>query len=97
MHKTCLQINHLGYADDLVLFNSRNNISINLVMKWLRNYQGASSQNINNDKKKNFLVMTRMTDLPIEKLKDEQGIDNLHFFFTYLGCPICLEKKGFAT
>ncbi|XP_060202921.1 uncharacterized protein LOC132631356 [Lycium barbarum] len=42
MHKKGPQINHLSYADDLVLFTSANKFTIKLMMNLLRLYQKAS-------------------------------------------------------
>lgn len=50
MSKKGPQINHLSYADDLILFTSGDKPSVKMVMKELNSYQLASRQLINRDK-----------------------------------------------
>ncbi|KAM3360472.1 hypothetical protein P3S68_020184 [Capsicum galapagoense] len=43
-------INHLAYADDIVIFNGGNNKTIKLIKYQIRRYGKASGQKVNNNK-----------------------------------------------
>ena len=42
-------INHLAYADDIVIFRGGNNNMIKLIKHQIRRYEKASGQKVNND------------------------------------------------
>lgn len=96
IHKIGPQINHLGYANDLVFFSSRNKRSINLIMKQFRNHQRASGQEINNDKSF-FLTHDKTKRLTNRRIKRWTGYKQAIFPFTCLGCHIYEEKNDSAT
>ncbi|WMV12183.1 hypothetical protein MTR67_005568 [Solanum verrucosum] len=92
MHKKGPQINHLSYADDLVLFNSGDKYSIKLIMKLLNKYQLASGQEVNRDKSF-FLTHHKTDNLLNRRIKRWTGFTQSSFPFNYLGCPIYTGAK----
>nr|XP_016459576.1 PREDICTED: uncharacterized protein LOC107783119 [Nicotiana tabacum] len=46
----CPHINHLAYADDIVIFSGGNSNSVNLIMNILHSYEKSSGQKVNKDK-----------------------------------------------
>lgn len=51
------QINHLAYADDIVIFSSSTTRSVRLIMKQISKYENASGQLVNGDKSSFGLVL----------------------------------------
>ncbi|XP_060170402.1 uncharacterized protein LOC132601318 [Lycium barbarum] len=86
------KINHLSYADDLVLFSSVNRRSIKLIMKILKDYQHVSGQEINQDK--SFFITHKSTNYRSNRrINRWTGFKQSEFPFTYLGCPIYTGRK----
>lgn len=50
MNRRGPQINHLAYADDIVIFTDGNSRSVKLIKKKITNYEKASGQTVNNQK-----------------------------------------------
>lgn len=93
MHKRGPQINHLSYADDLVLFSSADKYSNKLIMKLLKKYQNASGQEINKDKRF-FLTHSKTSRVHNRRIKTWTCYSQSSFPFNYLGCSIyCGWKK----
>ncbi|KAL3377123.1 hypothetical protein AABB24_003501 [Solanum stoloniferum] len=92
MHKRGPQINHLSYADDLVLLTSGDKYSIKLIMKLLYKYQLASGQEVNRDKSF-FLTHHKTDNLFNRRIKRWTGFTQSSFPFNYLGCPIYTGAK----
>ncbi|XP_075104574.1 uncharacterized protein LOC142178606 [Nicotiana tabacum] len=90
------KINHLSYADDLILFSSGDKKSVKLLMETLEDYQDASGQEINNEKR--FFLkynhgVGRNNKRTIRRLQKWTGFKHMQFPFTYLGCPIYIGRK----
>lgn len=63
------QINHLSFADDVIIFSSVTSSSLQLIMKVLSTYQRVSGQLINN-KKSHFTIPTNTPqDISLISLK----------------------------
>ncbi|XP_059315569.1 uncharacterized protein LOC132066235 [Lycium ferocissimum] len=92
MSKNGPQINHLCYADDLILFSSGERKSVKLLMKVLRDYEEASGQEINKDKT-NFYTYGIQSRRNIRRLHRWTGYKHAKLPFTYLGCPIYTGRK----
>ncbi|XP_070040203.1 uncharacterized protein LOC142177364 [Nicotiana tabacum] len=81
-------INHLAYADDIVIFCGENKQSINLIKKHIKRYEKASGQKVNNDKSPNTSASR------INRIRQVSGFIDKKFPFTYLGCPIYHGRKN---
>ncbi|XP_015159074.1 uncharacterized protein [Solanum tuberosum] len=85
-------INHFPYADDTILFSSRERKSISKMMGVLREYEKISGQMINLNK--SFFYLHDNTPLIVGiRLRRITGIRQGSFPFTYLGCPVYYERK----
>ncbi|KAK4716368.1 hypothetical protein R3W88_014706 [Solanum pinnatisectum] len=81
------QINHLGFADDIIIFTSGRRQSLKLIMHALDTYERISGQLINKTKRHFFLHSNafRTTCDRIRKYTSFQQKDTL---ISYLGCPL---------
>lgn len=85
-------INHLAYADDIVIFTSSNNKSVKLIMKQISNYEASSGQNVNTDKSF-FLTDPKTGAHRINRMRECTGFLEKTFPFNYLGCPLYIGRK----
>ncbi|XP_059289247.1 uncharacterized protein LOC132042736 [Lycium ferocissimum] len=86
------RINHLAYADDIILFTSWDNYSLKTIMRQLRKYEEVSGQKINKAKSM-FLTASHAASGTISRVKRITGFQEGNFPFTYLGCPIYTGRK----
>ncbi|XP_055800831.1 uncharacterized protein LOC129870195 [Solanum dulcamara] len=96
MPKWSPKINHLAYADDMIIFTSADVVSLQKIMGILRNYEQTSGQKINMDKSAVYMHNRVSGDISIT-VEIVTGINRREFPFIYLGCPIyhCRRKKEF--
>nr|XP_010319955.1 uncharacterized protein LOC104647080 [Solanum lycopersicum] len=85
------QVNHLSFADDIILFTSGRHKTLKLLMKTLKDYNETSGQLINEDKShfmlhSNAFTSTRDRIKRITVFKQRQGP------LTYLGCPLFVGR-----
>ncbi|WMV22614.1 hypothetical protein MTR67_015999 [Solanum verrucosum] len=66
------QINHLSFADDVIIFTATNRSSIQLIMKTLENYEAMSDQLINKDKS-HFMVTSKTSPETVDMIKNVTG------------------------
>ncbi|XP_060179779.1 uncharacterized protein LOC132609685 [Lycium barbarum] len=92
MNKRGPQINHLAYADDIVIFCSGKQSSINLVMSHIEKYENASGQKINGEKSL-FITDPKASAQRINKMRNCTGFMEKSFPFTYLGCSLYKGRK----
>nr|XP_018625896.1 uncharacterized protein LOC108944923 [Nicotiana tomentosiformis]XP_018625897.1 uncharacterized protein LOC108944923 [Nicotiana tomentosiformis] len=85
-------INHLAYADGVVMFTSTYKYSIKKVMKTLRRYEETSGQEINKDKIF-YLASNYIYDSTHNMIQKLTGYRYQSFPFKYLGCPIYSGRK----
>ncbi|XP_070026389.1 uncharacterized protein LOC142182203 [Nicotiana tabacum] len=88
-------INYLAYADDVVIFSSGSRISINIIMKVIRDYEESSSQLVNRDKSF-FLTAPKTRASRINRMRQCIGFLDKDFPITYLGCPLYAGRKKIA-
>ncbi|WMV46066.1 hypothetical protein MTR67_039451 [Solanum verrucosum] len=81
------QINHLSFADDVIIFTSGQRTSIQLIMKTLTTYEQVSNQLINRDKS-HFMLHVDSPQGIAEMLKEEAGFTQKDNPINYLGCPL---------
>ncbi|XP_070031840.1 uncharacterized protein LOC142168025 [Nicotiana tabacum] len=85
-------INHLAYADDIVIFCGGNNMTMKLIKKVIDRYEKTFGQKINNDK--SFFIIAHHTCANrINRIGNATGFMDKSFPFTYLGCPIYYGRK----
>ncbi|WMV44062.1 hypothetical protein MTR67_037447 [Solanum verrucosum] len=92
MPKWSSNINHLSYVDDTILFCSRDKKSVQKMMKVLANYEQVSGQMINKNKCF-FYLHEKAPIVSGQRLRRWTGIQQGHFPFTYLGCPVFYGRK----
>jgi len=92
MSKRGPMINHLAYADDIVIFSSGRTKSIKLVMKQIKKYELSSGQKVNNEKNF-FLIAPKASATKINRMRNSSGFMDMKFPCTYLGCPIYVGRK----
>ncbi|XP_049386038.1 uncharacterized protein LOC125850211 [Solanum stenotomum] len=81
------QINHLSFADDVIIFTSGQRTSIQLIMKTLTTYEQVSNQLINRDKS-HFMLPVDSPQGIAEMLNEEAGFTQKDSPINYLGCPL---------
>nr|XP_016487427.1 PREDICTED: uncharacterized protein LOC107807533 [Nicotiana tabacum] len=86
------RINHLAYADDIVIFYSGDSTSIKLVMNVIDNYERSSGQLVNRDKSY-FLTAPNTATTRIYRIRKYSDFMDKNFPFTYLGCPLYVGRK----
>ncbi|XP_060182976.1 uncharacterized protein LOC132612923 [Lycium barbarum] len=90
------KVNHLAYADDMIIFTSADVVSLQKIMGILKNYEPTSGQKINMDKSAVYMHNNVTGDISIT-VEIVTDINRKEFPFMYLGCPIyhCRRKKEF--
>ncbi|XP_060202972.1 uncharacterized protein LOC132631414 [Lycium barbarum] len=86
------QINHLAYADDIVIFSAGKSKVIKLIMKQIRAYERSSGQKVNDDKSF-FCTHQKTSNSRINRIIDRTGFRHKQFPFNYLGCPLFVGRK----
>ncbi|XP_060190336.1 uncharacterized protein LOC132619448 [Lycium barbarum] len=86
-------INHLAYANDIVIFCGGNNKSIKLIKHQIKRYENASGQKVNNNK--SFFITAPNTSVyRTNRIRKVSGFMDKPFPFTYLGRPIYYGRKN---
>ncbi|XP_069152141.1 uncharacterized protein [Solanum lycopersicum] len=81
------KINHLSFADDIIIFTSTDTNSIHIIMKTIELYEAVSDQQVN--KEKSFFMVTANTGYDIiEEIKTATGFNRKNSPINYLGCPL---------
>ncbi|XP_055824261.1 uncharacterized protein LOC129892709 [Solanum dulcamara] len=86
------QVNHLSFADDVIIFTATNNLSMNLITKTLKVYETTSGQLINKDKSQFMLPLNTNPDV-IDRISRITGFKWTHGPITYLGCPLYIGRQ----
>ncbi|WMV46087.1 hypothetical protein MTR67_039472 [Solanum verrucosum] len=81
------QINHLCFADDVIIFTAATRSSLQLIMKTLSTYEAVSDQSINKENS-HFMVPTNTPMETIDMVKDITGFYQKASPISYLGCPL---------
>ncbi|XP_070007310.1 uncharacterized protein [Nicotiana sylvestris] len=92
MPKWSPKINHLAYADGMIIFSSSDETSLMLIMQVLKAYEAASGQLVN--KTKSAVYLHHLTDM--EVVSNVERITGIHwndFPIIYLGCPIFYARR----
>uniref|UniRef100_A0A1U7VHC3 Uncharacterized protein LOC104213858 n=1 Tax=Nicotiana sylvestris TaxID=4096 RepID=A0A1U7VHC3_NICSY len=92
MPKWSPKINHLAYADDMIIFSSSDETSLMLIMQVMNAYEAASGQLVN--KTKSAVYLHHLTDMEVvSKVERITGIHRNDFPIIYLGCPIFYARR----
>ncbi|XP_055823323.1 uncharacterized protein LOC129891877 [Solanum dulcamara] len=92
MEKRGPQINHLSFADDIIIFTSTSKYSLQLIMKTLQMYEGISGQLINKDKSQILIPTNTPVDI-MDRVVTITGYKCTHGLMTYLGCPLYIGRQ----
>ncbi|XP_015165490.1 uncharacterized protein [Solanum tuberosum] len=81
------QINHLSFADDVIIFTSGREESLKLIMETLSTYEDTSDQLINKGKS-HFMVPKDTPSHIIDMIQEITGFNQRESPINYLGCPL---------
>ncbi|KAM3301189.1 hypothetical protein P3S67_015690 [Capsicum chacoense] len=92
MNKRGLFINHLTFADDVILFSSGCRKFLELLLETLNNYEQVSSQEIN---KMNSSISISSKGHPqaAQRVVKISEMDYKELLIKYLGCPLYKGRK----
>lgn len=86
------QINHLNFADDVIIFASSDKCSLQLIMQTLSSYETDSDQLINKDKSY-FMILSNTPQDSVEMIKEVTGFTQKDCPISYLGCPLYAGRQ----
>ncbi|XP_019157299.1 PREDICTED: uncharacterized protein LOC109153867 [Ipomoea nil] len=85
-------IHHLSYADDVIIFSTGRQGVICKVIRALKDYEGISGQMVSFPKSA-FYMHPDTSGRVIRRIRDITRCIHRSLPFTYLGCPIYVERK----
>nr|XP_016469034.1 PREDICTED: uncharacterized protein LOC107791464 [Nicotiana tabacum] len=85
------QINHLTFADDIIIFTSGGRASLQKIMEILNNYEHTSRQQINRQKS-HFMVSPPAFPATIRGVQQITGFTKKESPITYMGCPLYIGR-----
>ncbi|KAK4707228.1 hypothetical protein R3W88_033200 [Solanum pinnatisectum] len=85
------KINHLSFADDIIIFTSERKHSLKLIMHTLATYERVSGQLINKAKS-HFMLHSNAFRTTCDRIKKSTGFHKKEAPITYLGCPIAAGR-----
>ncbi|KAL0292127.1 UNVERIFIED_CONTAM: hypothetical protein Sradi_7002100 [Sesamum radiatum] len=87
-----MNITHLSYADDIIIFSNASRRSIRKLMVFLEDYQRISGQQINISKS-SFTVSSRCPRSVQQRVHSITGFTHKQLPLTYLGAPLYKGNK----
>ncbi|XP_015057525.1 uncharacterized protein LOC107003747 [Solanum pennellii] len=91
MEKRGPQVNHLSFADDIILFTSGRCKTLKILMDTLKEYEKISGQLINGDKI-HFMLHPSAFNSTRDRIKRLTGFKQKQGPITYLGCPLFVGR-----
>jgi len=85
------QINHLGFADDIIIFTSGRKYSLKLIMHTLATYERTSRQLVNKAKS-HFMLHSNAFRTTSDRVKNYTGFHQKEAPLIYLGCPLFVGR-----
>ncbi|XP_060170694.1 uncharacterized protein LOC132601635 [Lycium barbarum] len=92
MPKWSSYVNHLAYADDIIIFTFANEQSMRLIMDTLAGYEEVSGQKVNKGKSAIFMHHS-VTQAISELVYNVTQIPGKEFLLTYLGVPFIMSTS----
>uniref|UniRef100_A0A0V0IU37 Putative ovule protein n=1 Tax=Solanum chacoense TaxID=4108 RepID=A0A0V0IU37_SOLCH len=86
------QINHLSFADDVIIFASTDRHSLKLIMETLGEYEHTFGQLINKSKS-HFMVPDNTSQDIINNIQECTNLSQKCSPITYLGCPQYIGRQ----
>ncbi|XP_062104186.1 uncharacterized protein LOC133815351 [Humulus lupulus] len=95
-HDKCsnLKLNHLCFADDLLLFYNGDYVSILIMLRGLKLF--SSSLGLLPNSEKSAVYCHVMSESVVDRVLEVSGYTRSHLPFRYLGIPICSKKISSA-
>ncbi|XP_031095329.1 uncharacterized protein LOC115999629 [Ipomoea triloba] len=87
------KVNHLSFADDMIVFTTGRGDDLRNVMHTLENYENQSGQLVNKAKS-GFYLHKNVRREVVTKVKVITKFQQKDFPFTYLGCPVYMGRKN---
>ena len=87
MERNGPKINHLSFADDIIIFASTDSNFLHLIMKTIEAYEEVSDQQVNKEKSF-FMVSSNTSHDIIEEIRIATGFNRKNSPINYLGCPL---------
>ncbi|XP_049399717.1 uncharacterized protein LOC125863742 [Solanum stenotomum] len=85
------QINHLSFADDIIIFTSGRKHSLKLIMHTLATYERISGQLVNKAKS-HFMLHSNAFRTTSDRVRKYTGFHQKDAPLTYLGCPLFVGR-----
>ncbi|KAK6780052.1 hypothetical protein RDI58_022236 [Solanum bulbocastanum] len=86
------QINHLCFADDVIIFTSTDRQSMKIIMNTLKEYEQSSEQLINKEKS-HFMIPSNTSQDIIDSIQEVTGFTRQDSPISYLGCPLYIGRQ----
>ncbi|XP_059302129.1 uncharacterized protein LOC132054076 [Lycium ferocissimum] len=86
------KINHLSFADDIIIFSSGKSKSLQLIMRTLSKYEKVSGQLINKTKS-HFMLSPCASSFTAARVTKVTGFNQEASPITYLGCPLHVGRQ----
>ncbi|XP_062079946.1 uncharacterized protein LOC133784674 [Humulus lupulus] len=95
-HNKCsnLKLNHLCFADDLIIFCNGDFVSIMLMLRGLKLFSSSSGLLPNSEK--TAIYCHGMSDAVVDRVLEASGFSRSHLPFRFLGTPICSKRISAA-
>lgn len=86
------QINHLSFADDIIIFASTDRDSLQLIMNTLAVYEEVSDQLVSKGNS-HFMITSNTPPDTMEMLHSVTGFSKKDSSISYLGCPLYIGRQ----
>ncbi|XP_031096877.1 uncharacterized protein LOC116001124 [Ipomoea triloba] len=86
------EINHLSFADDMIVFTTGKGSELRKIMRALEKYESVSGQLVNKSKS-GFFMHKNVSNEEVGRVRAITKYQHKLFPFTYLGCPVYRDRK----